>query len=157
MTMAKGLAGGFPFGAFAVSENIAQKIEIGDHGGTYCGNPLGCAVSYAVIKFLIDNNIEQNVNDVSTHAIQFLNDLQNEFPELIADVRGKGLLIALELSSDRITSYIQKDCIENGLLINVTHGNIIRLFPALTITKEEMYESLMILKKSFVKHAKNDT
>lgn len=154
MTMAKGLAGGFPLGAFAVSEEVSQKIDIGDHGGTYCGNPLGCAVSYAVTKYLIDNNVEQNVNEVSLRAFEFLYDLQKEFPDVITDVRGKGLLLALELSSDKIALYVQKDCMENGLLINVTHGNIIRIFPALTITKKEMDESLTILKKSLVKYKK---
>ncbi|HNX24491.1 MAG TPA: aminotransferase class III-fold pyridoxal phosphate-dependent enzyme, partial [Spirochaetota bacterium] len=156
MTMAKGLAGGFPFGAFAVSEKVAQKIEIGDHGGTYCGNPLGCAVSYAVIKFLISNNVEENVKEISKMTFDYLHKIQKEFPELIADIRGKGLLIALELANDKITSSIQKNCLDNGLLINVTHGNIIRLFPALTITKEEMNKSLVILKTSIAKHSKND-
>lgn len=155
MTMAKGIAGGFPFGAFAISEDVAQKIEIGDHGGTYCGNPLGCAVSYAVIKYLINNNIEKNVNEVSGQTFEFLHELQNEFPELITDIRGRGLLIALEFSNDGITASIQKDCLDNGLLINVTHGNTIRIFPALTITKEEMNQSLLILKTSIAKHAKN--
>jgi len=148
MTMAKGLAGGFPFGAFAVSEEVSSKIEIGDHGGTYCGNPLGCAVSYAVIKYLIDNNIEQNVNEVSRTAFDFLHRLQNEFPGIITDVRGRGLLIALELSDDRITSGVQQDCLEKGMIINVTHGNIIRLFPALIITVEEMINSLEVLRSS---------
>ncbi len=64
LTMAKGIAGGFPFGAFALSEAVAKKLEIGDHGGTYCGNPLGCAVSYAVIKHLMDNNISRNVEEM---------------------------------------------------------------------------------------------
>lgn len=63
-------------------------------------------------------------------------------------------MIALELANDRITSAIQKDCLDNGLLINVTHGNIIRLFPALTITKEEMNKSLVLLKTSIAKLAK---
>jgi len=156
MTMAKGIAGGFPFGAFAVSEEVAQKIEIGDHGGTYCGNPLGCAVSYAVIKFLIDNEIEKNVNEVSRLTLEFLHELQEKFSDLIVDIRGKGLLLAIEIANDRITSDIQKDCLDKGLLINVTHGNIIRLFPALTITREEMNKSLMILKTSITKYAEND-
>lgn len=55
LTMAKGLAGGFPLGAFAVSEAAAAKLEPGGHGGAYCGNPLGCAVAYAVIKVLLDH------------------------------------------------------------------------------------------------------
>jgi acetylornithine/N-succinyldiaminopimelate aminotransferase len=148
MTMAKGIAGGFPFGAFAMTEEVSRKIEIGDHGGTYCGNPLGCAVSYAVVKYMVENNIAGNVNEISRMTFETLHKWQNEFPSSIIDVRGKGLLIAIEFSNDAVVSGIQKDCLENGLLVNVTHGNIIRLFPALNISGDEMNKSLMILKKS---------
>ncbi len=61
LTMAKGIAGGFPFGAFAITEELNNKFEIGDHGGTYCGNPLGCAVAYSVIKYMLNNKIWENV------------------------------------------------------------------------------------------------
>ena len=152
MTMAKGIAGGFPFGAFAVSEEVARKIELGDHGGTYCGNPLGCAVSYAVIKFLVENEIGKNVHEISVLTFDFLHEMKKDFPDLIVDIRGRGLLIAFELSDDRVTAAIQKDCLENGLIINVTHGNVIRIFPALTITKEEMKKSLRKLKASIARH-----
>jgi len=153
MTMAKGIAGGFPFGAFAVSEEVAKKIEFGDHGGTYCGNPLGCAVSYAVIKYLIDNNIEKNVNETGSITFEYLNKLQKEFPGIIAGIRGRGLLIAIEMVNDGITSAVQRDCLENGLIINVTHGNVIRIFPALTVTIDEMNKSLELLRSSVVKFA----
>lgn len=152
MTMAKGIAGGFPFGAFAMTEEISEKIETGDHGGTYCGNPLGCAVSYAVIKYLIDNNIAENVNKISKSAFESLYKWRNEFPETIIDIRGRGLLIAIELSDNSMTSNIQKECLDNGLLVNVTHGNIIRLFPALNITEQEMNKGLKILKDSIAKY-----
>ena len=68
-SIAKGVAGGFPFGAFALSEAVAKKLEIGDHGGTYCGNPLGCSVSYAVITHLMDNNISRNVEEMGYLAL----------------------------------------------------------------------------------------
>ena len=153
MTMAKGIAGGFPFGAFAMTEEISGKIETGDHGGTYCGNPLGCAVSHAVITFLLENNIAANVDKISLMTFKTLHAWQREFPGTIIDIRGKGLLIAIQLSDENKTAKIQKECLDTGLLINVTHGNIIRLFPALTITEEEMKNSLTILKKSIEKYA----
>ncbi|MCF8069978.1 MAG: acetylornithine transaminase [Desulfobacterales bacterium] len=145
MTMAKGIAGGFPFGAFAVSEDVAQKIEKGDHGGTYCGNPLGCAVAYAVIKHMVDNEIENSVRAAGKHITDTLKEWQDEFPGLIKDIRGKGLLIAMEIRDEKTAGKIYKTCLKKGLFINVTQGNIIRLFPALNITDEEADEGLDIL------------
>jgi acetylornithine/N-succinyldiaminopimelate aminotransferase len=148
LTMAKGIAGGFPFGAFAITEEIHDKLEKGDHGGTYCGNPLGCAVAYAVIKYMLDNRIWENVEEISKFTLSKLNEFKNEYSTIIKDVRGKGLLMAVELMDDDITTSINSKCLENGLLLNVTQGNIIRMFPALNISKEEMEEGLEIFKNA---------
>jgi len=145
MTMAKGIAGGFPFGAFAVSEEVAQQIEKGDHGGTYCGNPLGCAVAYSVIKHMVDNEIENNVRSAGKHITDKLKEWQKQFPELIKEVRGKGLLIAMVVSEDDAANKIYAECLKKGLFINVTQGNIIRIFPALNISDEDADEGLDIL------------
>lgn len=150
LTMAKGIAGGFPFAAFAMSEDVHDKLEIGDHGGTYCGNPLGCAVAYAVIKYMLDNKICENVEAVGQFTITELLKLKKEYPNLIKDVRGKGLLIAIELNDDNITASLNSKCFDNGLLLNVTQGNVIRMFPALNISKEEIKEGLDIFKNSLI-------
>jgi acetylornithine/N-succinyldiaminopimelate aminotransferase len=147
LTMAKGIAGGFPFGAFAVNEDVASHFEKGDHGGTYCGNPLGCAVAYAVISFLLDNNIPSHVIQSGKFILNTLNEWKTEYPEVIKDVRGKGLLIAMELSDPTIANAVKEKCLDMGLILNVTHGTIIRLFPALTIKEDEMKKGLVILKK----------
>lgn len=146
LTMAKGIAGGFPFGAFAFTEEIQNKLGIGDHGGTYCGNPLGCAVAYSVIKYMIDIKIWENVEYVGESLIAELKELKKEYPDIIKDVRGKSLLIAVELADDNTTATINSKCLDNGLILNVTQGNIIRMFPALNISKEEMEEGLNIFK-----------
>jgi acetylornithine/N-succinyldiaminopimelate aminotransferase len=146
LTMAKGIAGGFPFGAFAFTEEIQNKLGIGDHGGTYCGNPLGCAVAYSVIKYMIDIKIWENVEYVGESSIAELKELKKEYPDIIKDVRGKSLLIAVELADDNTTATINSKCLDNGLILNVTQGNIIRMFPALNISKEEMEEGLNIFK-----------
>ena len=146
LTMAKGIAGGFPFGAFAMSEEVSGKLEKGDHGGTYCGNPLGCAVAYAVIKYLLDNEIAKNVEAIGAQTINKLKIWQDEYPDLISDVRGKGLLIALEFSKAEIVDKIKNECLNQGLILNVTQGTIVRIFPALNITTKEMEEGLTILK-----------
>jgi acetylornithine/N-succinyldiaminopimelate aminotransferase len=150
--MAKGIAGGFPFGAFAITENVHDKLNIGDHGGTYCGNPLGCAVAYSVIKYMLDSKIWENVENISKFTFKKLNEIQKEHPDIIKDVRGKGLLIAIEILDENITSSLNSKCLDEGLILNVTHGNIVRIFPALTITKEEMEEGLKIFENSLNKY-----
>jgi acetylornithine/N-succinyldiaminopimelate aminotransferase len=151
LTMAKGIAGGFPFGAFAVTEEVAQKFEKGDHGGTYCGNPLGCAVSHAVIKYLVENKISAHVGKIGKETIATLNEWKRQYPALIVVVRGKGLLIAMQVSSSEFADKVKMECLDNGLILNVTHGTNIRLFPALTISAKEMKQGLAILKKAMEK------
>jgi len=145
LTVAKGIAGGYPFGAFAMTKKAADKLEIGDHGGTFCGNPLGCAVSYAVLKYMIDNNIEKNVNDVGEYTLNILKEWKNNYPSLISDVRGKGLLIGLQFHQKEIASKIKDTSLKKGLILNLKQGNIIRIFPALNITLDEMKQGLSIL------------
>ena len=151
LTMAKGIAGGFPFGAFAITEEINDKIEIGDHGGTYCGNPLGCAVAYSVIKYMRDNKILENVEEVGNFTISKLNQIKKEYPDIIKDIRGKGLLIAIELADADITLDIYSKCLNDGLILNVTQRNVMRIFPALNIKIEEMKKGLNILKNALNK------
>jgi acetylornithine/N-succinyldiaminopimelate aminotransferase len=148
LTMAKGLAGGFPFGAFAMSEEVAQKIEEGDHGGTYCGNPLGCAVSYSVVNYLLEHDIESHVQTVGASILTKLQQWQRQYPPLIVDVRGRGLLLALEFHDKKIAAQVYDQSLNAGLLLNLKHGTILRLFPALTITREEAEEGLRILHKA---------
>ncbi len=146
MTMAKGIGGGFPIGAFAVSEKVAEKIEQGDHGGTYCGNPFGCAIANAVITHLIEKNISHNVETIGAFAIQALSDLQGQYLHIITEVRGKGLLIAVEFRDTATATKIYSQCLDAGLFVNITQGNIIRLLPALNITQKEMEEGLTVFK-----------
>jgi acetylornithine/N-succinyldiaminopimelate aminotransferase len=147
LTMGKGIAGGFPFGAVAVSAEVAQKIEHGDHGGTYNGNPLGCAVAAAVIKYMLDEYICINVNSVSKSTKKVLYGWKRKFPELIKEVRGDGLLLAIEFTKKEYAQAVYDLALENGLILNIKHGTIIRIFPALTITWKEMFEGLKILEK----------
>jgi len=145
LTMAKGIAGGFPFGAFAVSEAVSERLETGDHGGTYSGNPLGCAVAYAVIRYLIDQNVGENVRQRGLACFNRINEWRRVYPDLISDVRGKGLLLAIEFRSEGIATDITERCLAEGLLVRQTQGRMIRLFPALTITEAETEEGLAIL------------
>lgn len=147
-TLAKGIAGGFPFGAFAMTEEVALKLQKGDHGGTYCGNPLGCAVAYAVIKHLIETDVGKNVESVGSFIYEYLKTLQQAHPAVIKTVRGKGLLLAMEMREPQIAADILDKSLKLGLFVNLTQGNVIRVFPALNIRKEEAEEGLELLKKA---------
>lgn len=145
ITMAKGIAGGFPFGAFAMSEEIASKLSPGDHGGTYCGNPLACAVSDAVINYMVEKRIGENVNKVGEYTFGRLEEWKERYPGLLKELRGRGLLIAIDFNAESMAAKIEERALERGMILNRKHGTIIRLFPALNITVEEMEEALDIM------------
>ncbi len=147
-TMAKGMAGGFPLGAFAVSEAVAAQFEVGDHGGTYCGNPLGCAVSHGVIKYLLNHDISSNVASMSRLALRRMRSWQQENTEMISDIRGKGLLLLLEFKEEKTATAVSNYCQQHALFVRQTQGNAIRIFPALNITKKELEEGLAIMEKA---------
>lgn len=151
ITMAKGIAGGFPFGAFAVSKKVANKIEIGDHGGTYCGNPLGCAVASSVINYLVENNVSENVKAMGKIAMAHLKSLKNEYPDVVSNVRGKGLLLLIDFNNESIAAKVYEMCLSNGLFVTLTNGTGARIFPALNIKKQELEEGLVILEKVLAK------
>jgi len=148
LTMAKGIAGGFPFGGFAVTEGVASSIEIGDHGGTYCGNPLGCAVAYAVIKTLVDQQVCDNVNRVGSLALNRMTAWQGRYPNQVAGIRGRGLLLLIEFRTEHTATRISDLCLQKGLFVRQTQGTGIRLFPALNTTPDEMEEGLSVIEAS---------
>jgi acetylornithine/N-succinyldiaminopimelate aminotransferase len=146
MTLAKGLAGGVPIGAFLAKEN-ASVFAPGEHGGTFCGNPLACAVGYAVMKYIIANDIPGHVAAVSKYLIEKLEELKKKY-SFITDVRGRGLLLAVEFDSE-IGQQVLMACLENGLLVNKVKPNAIRLIPPLIIDNKEIDEATAILDKVF--------
>jgi acetylornithine/N-succinyldiaminopimelate aminotransferase len=148
LTLAKGIAGGFPFGAFAMTEEVSLKLQKGDHGGTYCGNPLGCAVAYAVIKHLLETDVRSNVESVGSFIYENLKTLQQAHPAIIKTVRGKGLLLAMEMADPQVAAEILDKSLRLGLFVNLTQGSVIRVFPALNIRKEEAKEGLELLVKA---------
>ena len=148
MTMAKGIAGGFPFGAFAMSEQVSERLEAGDHGGTYSGNPLGCAVAHAVITYLVDHGVGENARDQGRLALKRMNEWREVYPTLISDVRGRGLLLAVEFRAEKTATEVKERCLAGGLFVTQTQKNMIRLFPALTITRSEMEEGLEIMSRA---------
>ncbi len=94
------------------------------------------------------------LNEISKFTIKELKEFKNEYSDIIKDIRGKGLLIAIEMIDEETADSLNSKCLDNGLILNVTQGNIIRMFPALNISKEEMKEGLKILNKALNEHTK---
>jgi acetylornithine/N-succinyldiaminopimelate aminotransferase len=147
LTMAKGIAGGFPFAAFAVSVELNGRIEKDDHGGTYCGNPLGCALATAVLDYLLQHNVASRVELSGRFLLSSLQGLQQRFPQLIKDVRGIGLLWAIELHDATLARPLTHACAEQGLLVVPTRNGIIRLLPDLLVTRADMESALATLQQ----------
>jgi acetylornithine/N-succinyldiaminopimelate aminotransferase len=145
LTMAKGIAGGFPLGAFAVSEAVADRLEAGDHGGTYCGNPLACAVALAVIRYLVDNNLAEHVEEVGQAALDEMTRWRKSYPEVVAGVRGKGLLLLVEFRNEETATKIAAECLSRKVFVRQTQGNAIRVFPALNIERATLMDGLAVL------------
>ncbi|TFH70797.1 aspartate aminotransferase family protein [Gammaproteobacteria bacterium LSUCC0112] len=137
LTMGKGIAGGLPFAAMVMTEKLAAAVELGDHGGTYCGNPLSCAVAAQVTRFLRENNVVSHVADLGALALTDLLQLKIAFPDVVKDVRGLGLMLAIELQHDSEVWPLTDECQRAGLLVTPTRNAVIRLLPSLLLTKEE--------------------
>ena len=158
MTMAKGIADGFPLSAFITRDEIASSFKPGDHLSTFGGNPVSCAAALANIEFLLDEKIsEKAFNKGEKFKFKLRNELTKKH-SLIGDVRGKGLMIGIELVKDKDktpaseeTSKIREICKENNLLIGVggVYGNVLRLQPPLIITEEQLEKASEVLDDAF--------
>ena len=140
MTMAKGIGGGVPMGGILATEKVAGAFVPGDHGTTFGGGPLVCAAANAVLDAFEEENILDNVNEVGEYFIEQLKALDKD---IIADVRGKGLMVGLELTKPG-AEYVDK-LREAGFLINCTADKVLRFVPPLIITKEEIDEFVKAL------------
>jgi len=142
MTLAKGLASGVPIGAILAKERVAVFAP-GEHGSTMGGNPLACAAGYATVKFITDNDIPGKVKAVGEYLIAGLEGFKQKFP-FITEIRGRGLLVAMEFSSD-IAQSVLTACLERGLLVNRVKPSAVRFMPPLIIGNKEVDEALGIL------------
>jgi len=148
ITLAKGLGGGIPIGAFLAKEK-ASVFALGEHGSTFGGNPLACAAGYATLKYIIKNDIPGRVKKNGAYLIAQLNKLKSKH-DFIVEVRGRGLLAAIQFNSD-LTDKIVKSCMERGLLLNPVKPNAIRFMPPLTIVKKDIDAAIGILDKALAK------
>jgi len=143
MTLAKSLGGGLPIGAMVVKKEIADLLGPGMHASTFGGAPLVCRAALAVLKAVQEEKLLAHAQAMAEYLFSRLNELKGKSPE-IKEIRGLGLMVGVELN--REGKAVVDKCIERGLLINCTHGNVLRLMPALNITQKEIDKAISILK-----------
>jgi len=153
LLLGKALSGGFmPVSAVLCNDEIMLTIKPGEHGSTYGGNPLACAVATVAIDIIEDEDLVENAKVRGLQLLTFLESLRDK-TALIKSVRGKGLLCAIEIDTDedsKVAWEICLDLMKKGLLAKPTHGNKIRLAPPLTITGAEMDQACSIIDKVFL-------
>lgn len=145
VAIAKPLGGGLPLGAVLGSEQVADVLQHGVHGTTFGGNPVACAAGSVVLEELTERGLIQHVAEVGEYFLDQLRQLQREFPNLIADVRGKGLMIGVELTQEG--EPIVEKMREEGVLINCTNQTVVRFLPPLIITNAHVDDAMSALRK----------
>ncbi|MFV0305169.1 MAG: ornithine--oxo-acid transaminase [Moheibacter sp.] len=152
LILGKALSGGaYPVSAVLADDEVMNVIKPGQHGSTYGGNPLACAVALEALQVVIDENLAQKAEKMGQI---FRNEIEKIIPQFsfLKSVRGKGLLNAVLINDTPESSTAWDLCVQlmnNGLLAKPTHGNIIRFAPPLVITEEELAKSLEVLVKTF--------
>lgn len=136
LTFAKGIGGGFPVAGFAVTERLAHVFNPGDHGGTFGGNPLACTAVYATLTTIKSEGLVDKVAEKGVYFKEALCSLQEKYPDKVVDVRGKGLLLGMQVSGEG--KPIVESCLAERVIINCTAGNVIRIVPPLIISKAEI-------------------
>jgi len=142
MTLAKGLAGGVPIGALLAKEHCAV-FSPGDHGSTFGGNPLATHVAYSVLRYVIENDIAGQVAAKGQHLERRLRSLADRHP-LVTEVRGRGLLWAIELDGE-LAETATHACLAEGLLLNNVKPTALRLMPPLVVSEEELDRAVEII------------
>ena len=143
--IAKGIGGGFPVGACLMTKKVASCMGPGSHGSTFGGNPLAMSVGNAVLDKILKKGFLKSVQVISKYFHSELNKLQSEFPSIIKEVRGLGLLTGVKITPDQ--NLFIKKLTDNRLLTIRAAENVIRLLPPLNVKKENIDEAIAILKK----------
>ena len=143
VTLAKGLAGGVPIGAFMAREEVAAAFSPGDHGSTFGGNPLACAAALAVLEAIEQEKLMSNAISQGAYLMAKLEELKKKYPSLIKEVRGKGLMVGAEVT--RPGREVVDRCMKQGAIINCTAGNVLRFVPPLNINEGHVDEVVAVL------------
>lgn len=143
MAVAKGMGGGFPMGACLATEEAASGMVRGVHGSTFGGNPLAMAVAHAAFDEISKPEFLEHVRDVANHLHQGLQGLKDRYPDLVVDVRGKGLLCGINVTVDPMK--VRQACFERGMLIGTAGKTVVRMAPPLIADSANVSEAISIL------------
>ena len=143
--IAKGIGGGFPIGAVLMTKKVSSAMVPGTHGSTFGGNPLAMSVGNAVLDKIFEKGFLKNVKKISKYFHNELNKIKNDYPKLIKEVRGSGLLIGLQLFKDQ-KLFIQK--LEDNKMLTIRAAeNVVRILPPLNVKKYEINLGIKIIRK----------
>ena len=142
MTLAKGLAAGVACGAFVCQDHIAPSLRPGIHGTTFGGNPLAMSAGIATMKMIEEEGLLEHCREMSARFHHHFAQLKESLP-IIKDVRSRGMMIGVELNIPATPAVGQ--CMERGVLINATHDTVVRLLPALNISKTQVDEGCHVI------------
>lgn len=146
MTLAKALGGGLPIGALVVKESMASTLKPGMHASTFGGGPVICKAALGVFKAITADKMLKNVKVMGPYLLGKLNGLKEKF-DCILQVRGLGLMVGVELNINGKS--VVEECFRRGLIINCTQGKVLRIMPALNVTKKQIDKAAGILEKAF--------
>jgi len=143
--IAKGIGGGFPIGAVLMNKKVASGMTPGTHGSTFGGNPLAMAVGNTVMDIISNKKFLNNVKSLSKYFLLKLNKVQEKYPKIIKQIRGRGFLIGIQLYKDQ-TEFIKK-LMDNKLLSIRAAENVVRILPPLNVKKNEIDLAIKIIEK----------
>ncbi len=142
MTLAKPLGGGLPLGAVLATETVSEVFSPGSHASTFGGNPVACSAGLATLEVILGESLIERAELLGKYLLGKLSELK-EKNKLVSDVRGKGLMLGIELSIPG--KEIVKECASRGVLLNCTAETFIRFLPPLTVTEEEIDTGINVL------------
>jgi len=150
ITLAKALGGGLPIGAMIVKDSIADVLKPGMHASTFGGGAVVCKAALAVLKTIQKEHLLKNAEKMSDYLFDKLENLKAKH-KIIKAIRGMGLMIGVELNIE--AKAVMEECLRRGLVINCTHNTVLRLMPALNVTKKQIDKAIHILDKSLLNYS----
>ena len=143
---AKAVAGGYPSGGCLFTKKVADCMKVGTHGSTFAGSPMAMGLANAVLDKMLEPGLDKHILQVSKYFFDQLSNIQNKFPKIIKEIRGKGLMIGLQFFEE--PSKFLKEFYKNKLIAVKASDNVIRILPPLNVKKKEIDEGIGIIKKT---------